>query len=245
MDGQTNKAQTNLPFNFFEFGSITVHKCTRYGPDELNLRPFYHLTLKCDLDLQPTWTNVSNGTFPSRRQQLCKIILKSMHKCSSYGQDKLHLWLFWPLFDPYDLDLQPTWKKMFQTALFLLVDNNCEKLFWNQCINVQVMARTSSIYDHFDPCGLDLQPTWKKYFKWHFSSPNKNCNNFVSLTRKRAWQKWYLFLTVVLVYVLRFEWNIVYTRLVQIALDYQTILSDYRTIWLSPRQDNIGYHYLW
>ena len=25
----------------------------------------------------------------------------------------------------------------------------CAKLFWNPCINVEVMARTSSIYDHF------------------------------------------------------------------------------------------------
>ena len=41
-------------------------------------------------------------------------------------------------------------EKMFQMALFLLEDNNCAKLFWNLCINVQVMARTSSIYEHFD-----------------------------------------------------------------------------------------------
>ena len=31
------------------------------------------------------------------------------------------------LFDPYDLDLQPTLK--FQMALLLLEDNNCAKLF--------------------------------------------------------------------------------------------------------------------
>ena len=35
-------------------------------------------------------------------------------------------------------------------ALLLLEGNNCAKLFWNHCINVQVMSRTSSIYDHFD-----------------------------------------------------------------------------------------------
>ena len=33
--------------------------------------------------------NVLNGT--SSRRQLCKIILKSMHKCTSYGPDKLNL----------------------------------------------------------------------------------------------------------------------------------------------------------
>ena len=62
--------------------------------------------------------------------------------------------------------------KMFQMALFLLEGNNCAKLFGNPCINVQVMARTSSIYDHFD---LYLTPVtlifnlFKKCFKWHFS----------------------------------------------------------------------------
>ena len=30
----------------------------------------------------------------------------------------------------------------------LLLEDNCAKLFCNPCINVQVMARTSSIYDH-------------------------------------------------------------------------------------------------
>ena len=27
--------------------------------------------------------------------------------------------------------------------------NNCAKLFLNPCINVELMARTSSVYDHF------------------------------------------------------------------------------------------------
>ena len=34
--------------------------------------------------------NVSNGTFTPQGQQLCRIILKSMHKCTSYGPDKLN-----------------------------------------------------------------------------------------------------------------------------------------------------------
>ena len=33
--------------------------------------------------------NVSYSTSPPRGQQLCKIILKSMHKCTSYAPDKL------------------------------------------------------------------------------------------------------------------------------------------------------------
>ena len=37
-NGKTvEQAQTNLPFNFFEVGGITMHKCTSYGPDKLNL----------------------------------------------------------------------------------------------------------------------------------------------------------------------------------------------------------------
>ena len=34
--------------------------------------------------------NVSNGT-SFRGQQKCKIILKSMHKCTSYGPDRLNI----------------------------------------------------------------------------------------------------------------------------------------------------------
>lgn len=34
----------------------------RTGTGKLNLLPFFHLTPKCDLDLQLTCTNVSNGT---------------------------------------------------------------------------------------------------------------------------------------------------------------------------------------
>ena len=32
----------------------SMHKCRSYSPYKLNLLPFYHLTFKCDLDLQPT-----------------------------------------------------------------------------------------------------------------------------------------------------------------------------------------------
>ena len=73
--------------------------------------------------------------FPPRVQKLCKIILKSMHKCSSFGPDKLND-------DHLDFSLTPVTltfnlpKKMFQMALFLLNGNNSVKLFWNQCIIV-------------------------------------------------------------------------------------------------------------
>ena len=75
----------------------SMHKCTSYDPDKLKIRPFYHLTFKCDSNFQPTWTNVSN-------EQLCKIILKSMNKCWSYGPGKFNLWPFYNL-TIYDLQV--------------------------------------------------------------------------------------------------------------------------------------------
>ena len=91
------------------------------------------------------------------------------------------MYKLWPrtssIYDHFDLYLTPVTltfnlpEKMFQMAL-LLEGNNCAKLFWNQCINVQVIARTSSIYDHFDICLTPVTLTFnlpEKTFKWHFS----------------------------------------------------------------------------
>ena len=47
----------------------------------------------------------------------------------------------------------------------------CAKLFWNPCINVQVMAPISSIYDHFIIWPSSMTLIFKclnKCFKWHF-----------------------------------------------------------------------------
>ena len=85
-----------------------MHKCRSYGLDKLNLGPFYHLTFKCDLDLQPTQTNNSNGTATHQGEQQGKILLNSMHKSRSYGLDKLNLGPFYHLTFKCDLDLQPT-----------------------------------------------------------------------------------------------------------------------------------------
>ena len=83
-----------------------------------------------------------------------------MHKCTSYGLDKLNLWPFWPLFDPCDLP-----ETVFQMALLLLEDNNCAKLFWNPCIKCTSYGPNKlnllPFWPLFDPCDLDLQPTWK------------------------------------------------------------------------------------
>ena len=74
---------TTVP-NYFK----SKHKCRSYDPDKLHLWPFHHLTFKCDLVLRPTWINVSKGTSTPQGKQVCQIILKSMHKCISYGSDK-------------------------------------------------------------------------------------------------------------------------------------------------------------
>ena len=68
----------------------SMHKCTSHAPDKLNtcLWPFWPLFDPCDLVLQPIWENVSNGTSPPQGQQLCQIVLKSMHYCKRYGPDK-------------------------------------------------------------------------------------------------------------------------------------------------------------
>ena len=62
--------------------------------------------------------------------------------------------------------------QMSQMALFLLKGNNCAKLFWNPCIIVQVMVQTN-------PDGCTDARTYTE----------QNCNNYVSITRKRARKK--------------------------------------------------------
>ena len=100
---------------------------------------FIILTFKCDLDLQPTRTNASNGTATPQGDQLCQFILKFIHKCRSYGPDKLNLCNFqvWPWPSTY-------LKKMTQMAFLLIKDNNYARLFWNLCMNVEVMVRTNT-----------------------------------------------------------------------------------------------------
>ena len=114
--------------------------------------------------------NVSNGTFPPRGQQLCKFILKSMHKSTSYGQDKL----IYDHFDPYLTPMILTFNlpENVSNGTFLLEGNNCAKLFWNPCIiNVQVMAWIS-FFDHFDLYLIHVTLTFNLYkcFKGYFSS---------------------------------------------------------------------------
>ena len=66
-----------------------------------------------------------------------------MHKYRSYGMDKLNLWHFiiWPSSVTLTFNAP---EQMFQMTFLLLKDNNYAKLFWNPCINVQVMAQGKS-----------------------------------------------------------------------------------------------------
>ena len=147
-----------------------MHKCTSYSPEKLNLWPFWPLFDPYDLDLQPTWKNVSNGTSPPGGQQLCKIILKSIQKCTIYGPDKLNIWPFWPLFDPCDLDLQHTWKNISNGTSPPQGQQLCKIIlkFMNKCTSYAPDKLNTWIWPFwplFDPCDLDLSTYLKKMFQ--------------------------------------------------------------------------------
>ena len=68
-------------------------------------------------------------------------------------------------------------KQMFQMALLLLKDNNCATHFTNPCINVQVMAQRSSIYDHF--------LIWPSSVTLTFNLPKKMCQVALLLFKEK------------------------------------------------------------
>ena len=138
-----------------------MHKCRIYGPDKLNLWPIYHLTFKCDLDLQPTWTNVSDCISTPIGELLCQIILKFMHECRSFSLDKLNLWPFYHLTFKCDLDLQSTWTNVLNCIFTPQGEQLCQ-------INFKSMHKCRSGLDKLNlwpfhhlilKCDLDLQPT--------------------------------------------------------------------------------------
>ena len=59
----------------------SIQNCRSDGPDK-------NLAFMCDLDLGPTYTNVSNDTSTCDGEQMYQVILKYIHKCRSYGPDK-------------------------------------------------------------------------------------------------------------------------------------------------------------
>ena len=129
-----------------------MHKCRgyMYGPVQLNLCPFYHLTFKSELDLQPTWNNVS--------KQLCQIILKSMHGYTSNGPDKLNLWPFYHLKFKCELDLKSTWPNVLNEQLCQTILKSMHK-----CSSYGTdMLNLWPFYNLTFKCDLDLQPTCTK-----------------------------------------------------------------------------------
>ena len=144
-----------------------MHKCASYGPYKLNLWSLYPLTFKCDLDLQRTWTNVLNGTFIPPGEQLCQMILKSLHKCKSYCQGKRNLWPFYHLTFKCDIDLQPTSMfKWFKWHFYYSRRTTVPKYF-------EIHAEIYKL------CPGRIRPDAGTYSA---HTPNWSCNNYVSLT---------------------------------------------------------------
>ena len=124
---------------------------------------FYHLTFKCDLELQPTWTKISGGTSTPLGQQLCHNILKSMRKCTTYGPDKLSLWPFiiWLSSGTLTFNLP---EQMFQMEYLLLKDNDFVKFIlksMHKCTSYDKL-NLWQFYHLTVKCDLKLQPTWTK-----------------------------------------------------------------------------------
>ena len=60
----------------------------------------------------------------------------------------LNLWPFYHRLSSVTLTFNLL-EQMFQMAILLFKENKCAKSFWNPCINLQDMAQTNSIFDHF------------------------------------------------------------------------------------------------
>ena len=142
----------------------------------LNLWPFYHFTFKCDLDLQPTWTNVTSSL---QGHQLCQIILKSMHKCKSYGSDKLNLWPFYHLTFKCDLDLQPTWANVSNGT------STPRGHLWLAVKWTVTMTMPNDVAIHPQMYKLWPGQIWQMRAHRHVQTSNWNCNSYVSLTPNR------------------------------------------------------------
>ena len=130
--------------------------------------PFFHLTFKCDLDRQLTWTNVSMDNCVKSFWNPCINVQVKFWTSSIYD----HIFI-WPSSVTLTFNLP---EQMFQMALLLLKDNNSANLFWNPCINVQIMARTSSLWPFYHltaKCHLDLQPTYTNVLNGTSTPPGK------------------------------------------------------------------------
>ena len=66
-----------------------------------------------------------------------------MHKCKHNGLNTLSLWPFYHFAPNCEIDLQTTWTNMFQIPLLRIKNDIFAKSFWNQSINIEVMAGTN------------------------------------------------------------------------------------------------------
>ena len=139
----------NLPEQMFLCQIIlkSTHKCTSYGSDKLNLWSFYHLTFKCDLDLQVP-EQLFKMTLLCINENNCTILFWNPCKCKSCSiYDHF-------IISPSSVTLAFNMPELIFQMAFLLVkekvkETKCAKLFWNPWINIHHMAQKSSIYDHF------------------------------------------------------------------------------------------------
>ena len=141
-----------------------MHKYRSYGPDKLNLWPFYHFTFKSDRPkkrFQVALLLLRENTCAKLLWNPC-INVEVMARTSSSCDHAI----IWPSSVTLTFNLP---KQMFQIALLLLKDNTWAKLFWSPCINVEVMARTSFIYDHFI--------IWPSSVTLNFNRPPKHVSN--------------------------------------------------------------------
>ena len=70
-------------------------------------------------------------------------LLKSMHKCKvmAWTSSIYDHFIIWPSSVTLTFNLP---KKNVSMAFLLLKENNCAQLFWNSCINVEVMVQTNA-----------------------------------------------------------------------------------------------------
>ena len=115
VDGWTDKqAQTNLPLQLLRSwgqNNALMYKLCPWQAQFMTILSF-------DLQVWPwpsTYLNKCFGrhfSFSKTINNCAKLFLKSMHKCTSYGPDKLVYDHFDLYLTPMTLDLQPTWKNV-------------------------------------------------------------------------------------------------------------------------------------
>ena len=157
-------------------------KCRSYGPDKLhvNISSF-------DLQVWPWLSTYLNKCFLLILEEnncaklfwIPCINLEVMHTCDTFPRDIREVLLSFPggFWDKLHLDISSfdlqvwPWPSTYLNKCFLLIlkENNCAKLFWNPCINLEVMAPDKSGLMHAPPMHIHLCIFWQLCFphcKW-------------------------------------------------------------------------------